>query len=226
MADLMITLPVDHELRLKMSYDEFLALPDDGRQVEWVDGEAIIFMPPGNRHQALSGFIQFLLIGFTSLFNLGEVRDAPFEMRTRPDGPAREPDLLFVAHEHLDRLTEQRLDGPADLIVEIISRDSVARDRHEKFFEYAAAGIPEYWWVDPRPRQQRFEPFVLNSAGSYEPILPDAQGRYHSRVLPGFWVDPAWLWQDPLPEPLPILFAIAPAAIGQLLRGSEQRSEG
>jgi Uma2 family endonuclease len=226
MADLTTTVPVEQELRLKMSYEEFLALPGDGRQMEWVDGEAIIFMPPSIRHQLLSGFLFSLLNNFVGLFNLGRVIAAPAEMRTRPDGPAREPDLLFIAREHLDRLTEQRLAGPADLIVEIVSPESVGRDRREKFVEYAAAGVPEYWWIDPRPRQHRFEPFTLSSSGNYEPIPPDAQGRFHSLVLPGFWLDPTWLWQDPLPEPLPLLLTIAPTAIEGLLRQLERQSQG
>ncbi|MFN8517332.1 MAG: Uma2 family endonuclease [Thermomicrobiales bacterium] len=221
MADLTMTVPVEQELRLKMSYEEFLALPGDGRQMEWVDGEAIVFMPPSIRHQLLSGFLFSLLNIFAGLFNLGRVIASPVEMRTRPDGPAREPDLLFVAREHLNRLTEQRLAGPADLVVEIVSPESVGRDRREKFVEYAEAGIPEYWWVDPRPRHRRFEPFTLNEAGNYEPIQPDEQGRYHSRILPGFWIDPTWFWQDPLPEPLPLLIKIAPSAIERLMRGLE-----
>ena len=218
MAELTINVPVDQELRLKMSYEEFLALPNDGRQMEWVDGEAIIFMPPNVRHQLLSGFLFFLLNGFAGLFNLGRVIAAPVEMRTRPDGPAREPDILFVAREHLGRLMAQRLVGPADLIIEIVSDESATRDRREKFLEYAAAGVREYWWVDPRPRQRRCEPFTLDDAGNYVPITPDAQGRYYSRVLPGFWLDPAWLWRDPLPEPLSLLLTIAPTAIDALLR--------
>jgi Uma2 family endonuclease len=60
-------------------------------------------------------------------------------MRATPDGPARQPDLLFVAREHLDRLTETRLSGPADFVVEVVSDDSVARDRADKFYEYQAA---------------------------------------------------------------------------------------
>jgi Uma2 family endonuclease len=126
----------------------------------------------------------------------------------------------------LNRLTEQRLVGPADLIIEIVSTESVSRDRREKFLEYAAAGVPEYWWIDPRPRQLRFEPFSLNSSGNYEPIPPDAQGRFYSLALPGFWLDPTWLWQDPLPEPLPLLLTIAPTEIEGLLREMGRQSQG
>ena len=49
-----------------------------------------------------------------------------------------------MAREHLERLTEARLSGPADLVVEVVSDDSVARDRADKFYEYQAAGITEY----------------------------------------------------------------------------------
>lgn len=56
----------------------------------------------------------------------------------------------FVASEHLDRLKETYLDGPADLVVGIVSPDSVGRDRGEKFYEYAQGGVPEYWLIDPQ----------------------------------------------------------------------------
>jgi Uma2 family endonuclease len=54
--------------------------------------------------------------------------------------------------------------------------------------------------LDPRPRRHRVEYYLLDAEGKYLPVLPDAQGRYRSTVLPGFWLDPAWLWQDPLPD--------------------------
>ena len=113
---------------------------------------------------------------------------------------ARLPDLLFVAREHLDRLERTRLAGPADLVVEVISDDSVARDQVEKFAQYAAAGVPEYWLVDPRPGQEWAKLYALTAAGRYDEVSSDEQGRLHSRVVPGFWLDPAWLWQDPPPS--------------------------
>jgi Uma2 family endonuclease len=71
---------------------------------------------------------------YLQLFQLGRLIPAPFEMRATPDGASREPDLLFVAKEHLDRLTQDRLNGPADLVVEVISDDSLGRDRADKFY--------------------------------------------------------------------------------------------
>ena len=208
------TAPVaPQEQRLAMSYDEFLAWADEDVHAEWVDGEVIVFMPPTIKHQAIVSFLLMLISGFADLFNLGVVLTAPLEMRARPDGPAREPDLLFVAREHLDRLTPARLAGPADLVIEIVSDSSAARDRVDKFYEYQEAGVREYWIFDPRPGKERVDFYHLTAQGKYQAVLPDADGRYHATVLPGFWLHPDWLWQDPLPNAMATLAAIAPQAL-------------
>lgn len=67
----------------------------------------------------------------------------------------REPDLLFISNETAQRLTERKLEGAADLVIEIIFPESVRRDRYEKFDEYEEAGVREYWIIDPRPGKQR-----------------------------------------------------------------------
>jgi len=200
-----------HERRLPMSYEEWLEWAGESTQSEWVDGEAIIFMPPKTVHALVSGFLFNLLTLYVDLFRLGRVIAAPYEMRLARS--AREPDLLFIAREHLDRLTPERFLGGADLVIELISDDSVGRDRIAKLADYAAAGIPEYWLFDPRPRQQRADFFLLGANGRYATASLDADGRFHSRVLPGFWLDPDWLWQDPLPSPLALMNQIAPDAL-------------
>lgn len=200
--------------RLPMSYEEFLSRVGEDVHAEWVAGEVIVFMPPTDRHQAIVVFLVKLLGLFVDLFDLGEVRVAPLEMRARPDGPAREPDVLFVARAHLDRLTAARLIGPADLVVEIVSNDSVTRDSVDKFAEYRAAGVREYWPFDPRPGQERANFYRLAVDGTYQAMPLDADGRYHAMILPGFWFDPTWLWQDPLPKVAPLLAAMTRRAPG------------
>ncbi len=64
-------------------------------------------------------------------------------MKLSPEGSAREPDLLFAAEAHRARITPRRIQGPADLVVEVISPESAARDRSEKFDEYQQAGVRE-----------------------------------------------------------------------------------
>ncbi|MER3485893.1 MAG: hypothetical protein C4345_07940, partial [Chloroflexota bacterium] len=68
---------------------------------------------------------------------------------------------------HLDRLTPERVVGPPDLIIEVVSEDSEHRDRVDKFNEYEAAGVPEYWIVDNRPQRRRAYFYRLGAEGQY-----------------------------------------------------------
>ena len=209
------------ERRLPMTYEEFQAWEDEGRHGEWVDGGVIVFMPPTDRHQAVITWLARLLGFFADPFDLGEVRVAPLEIRARPGGPAREPDLLFVAREHLDRLTPQRLAGPADLVVEVVSPDSATRDRVDKLAEYREAGVREYWILDSRPGWKQADFYQLGADGQYRAVPPGADGYYRSAALPGFRLRPDWLWQDPLPKPLTLMKEIAPQALRAEVRASE-----
>lgn len=182
-----------------MSYAEFLAWADEDTLAEWVNGEAIMTSPASNIHQDLSGFLESLLRIFVESRQLGIVRNAPFQMKLEH---GREPDLLFVATAHLQRLQETYLDGPADLVVEIVSPESAGRDRGEKFIEYEAGGVLEYWLLDP---QRQWAEFYLLQNGRYHLAFAGAAGEYRSTVLPGFWLRTEWLWQRPLPTVLTVI---------------------
>ncbi len=224
--------PSEEAYRLPMSYEEFLAWVDEDAHAEWVDGEVIVFMPPKDRHQDIAGFLYTLLKLFADFFRLGKVRPAPFEMKLTPTGPAREPDILFVAREHLERLTEERLAGAADLVVEVVSGDSVTRDRVRKFAEYQAAGVREYWLIDSRPGEAGADFYVLDEQGKFQAVplgegRPDESGRgiYRSTVLPGFWLKVDWLWAEELPDTLLTFAEIAgfPPQVMETLRAMAAR---
>lgn len=200
------TAPPGQDHPLRMSYEEFLAWSDEDVHAEWVNGEVIVQMPPKRPHQRVVAFLMQLMGLFIQLFQLGELLPAPFEMRATPDGAAREPDLIFVAREHLDRLSPERLSGPADLVVEVISDDSVARDRADKFYEYQEAGVREYWILDSRPGRERADFYVLDEKGRYRPVPPAPDSRYDSTILPGFWLQVDWLTAT---EPPAVLTALA-----------------
>jgi Uma2 family endonuclease len=187
----------------QMTYEEFLAWADEDTWAEWVNGKVVILTPASNRHQLLVGFLIHLFQHFVEAHQLGVVLTAPFQMKLGPDLPGREPDVLFIAREHLDRLQNAYLDGPADLVVEIISRDSRARDRGEKFYEYEQGGVREYWLLDYLRRQAEF--YQLGSDGIYRSMPVDAAGIYRSTVLNGLWLKVDWLWQEPLPLLLNVL---------------------
>lgn len=181
----------------KMTFEEFLAWCDEDTRAEWIDGEVQMVSPASQKHQQVTMFLSTLLSLYARRKNLGIVLSAPFLMRL-PDVPSgREPDILFVRTENLHRIQPAFLDGPADLVVEIVSPESVGRDRGEKFVEYEQAGIPEYWLIDPDRHRAEF--YHLDARGMYRLVEPDAQGVYRSHVVDGFWLRVDWLWQDPLP---------------------------
>lgn len=187
--------------RRKMSYDEYLDFAGDSQIIEWTDGEAIIHMPPTDKHQDISRFLSTLIDMFVQIFNLGMLRYAPFEVKLWPDGPAREPDLVFIRRENLEKLTPERFEGGPDLVIEIISPGSVSEDRVRKFAQYEQAGVQEYWLIDPRPHQQQADFYLLGEDGLFHaaPLAPG--GRYRSTVIPDFWLNLDWLWREPLPNP-------------------------
>ncbi len=190
------------ERRVPMSYAEFLKNTDGATHAEWVAGETILFMPPLIRHQQIVGFLYTLLLNFVQYYQLGEVLTAPTEMKATPESNAREPDILFIAKQHLDRLTKKQLAGPADLVVEVISPESAHRDRSDKFDEYEVAGVREYWTVDARPGKERADFWVLDEAGRYRAALPDENGVYHATAIPGFKLKVSWLAAEEKPSPL------------------------
>jgi Uma2 family endonuclease len=181
---------------LRMSYEEWLTRDHEGGLTEWVNGEVIVFMPPLDEHQRIVEFLDRLLGLFVEIFNLGLIRVAPFTMRATPDGQGREPALFFLESARMSLLTRRELVGPADLVVEIISEDSVARDRGDKFYEYQEAGVREYWIIDPRPGKQRVDLHVLGGDGRYQPVLPTKENVYRSAVLANFFLKEAWLWAE------------------------------
>ncbi|MDQ2998421.1 MAG: Uma2 family endonuclease [Chloroflexota bacterium] len=215
MSALDTTIPAPTSIeRRRMSYEEYKHWEHQGGLTEWVDGEVHIYMPPTILHQRMVAFLAFLLQGFVRLHRLGEVLSAPITMRAIEGANAREPDLFFLATEHLGYLTETELNGPADLAVEIISLDSVLRDRDDKFYEYQAGGIREYWIIDPRPKRKRADFFVLDQNGMYQPV-PVADGIYRSAVLPNFWLKIDWLWAE---DPNALAYLAEVVGVEQLLK--------
>lgn len=188
--------------RLWMTEEEFVAWCDEDTRAEWVDGEVIMPSPANLHHVDLAGFLNLILRWFVTVRGLGSVYGPELQVRFVALRRRRVPDLLFVSTEHLHILKATEVEGAPDLVVEIVSPDSVARDWREKYLEYEAAGIREYWVVDAMSRH--FEGYTLGADSRYSRI-EENDGVVHSRVLNGFFLKPTWLWQEPLPNPLEIL---------------------
>jgi Uma2 family endonuclease len=188
---------------MHMSEAEFIAWSgEEGVRAEWVDGEVEIMNAVVTDHAKLTMFITLLVGGFVSLNGLGDVWAEPFQVRLPKQKRRRSPDLFFATKERLHLLERTQFNGAPDLIVEVISADSQMRDRHEKFDEYEAAGVREYWLPDPLSRS--FEAFSRNSKGKFEAI-PLINGQVHSIVLKGLYFRQEWVWQLKYPEPVALV---------------------
>ena len=183
------------------TFEEFIEWVDEDMSAEWANGEVVIMSPASTQHQSLTGLLHHIIDFFVQKNELGKVLQAPYKMKLENYGP--EPDLLVILNENKHRIQPTFLDGPADLVVEVVSPESVGRDRGDKFTAYEAAGIPEYWLIDPIRQQAEF--YLLAENGRYQLTALDANGRYHSTILSGLWLQVDWLWHDPLPSIIDVL---------------------
>jgi len=133
----------------RWSEADYLAL-DTNHLVEFTDGYVEVLPMPTISHQRIVFFLQQLLSAFVTEYGLGEALAAPLRVRLRT-GKYREPDVIFLSTERAAQ-TEKYPDG-ADLVMEVVSPDDPERDYIQKRAEYAEAGIPEYWIVDPQEQR-------------------------------------------------------------------------
>ncbi len=135
-------------VRRKWTYDDLLELPEDGKRHEIIDGEHFVMSSPVRRHQAILGRLHLAFGNF--LANrpaLGQVYLSPFDVVfSRFD--VVQPDLLFVADDQTDILTEKNVQGAPALVIEILSEGTRNHDEQTKRRLYARGGVREYWMVD------------------------------------------------------------------------------
>ncbi|HXV61183.1 MAG TPA: Uma2 family endonuclease [Vicinamibacteria bacterium] len=130
-----------------VSEEDFYRLADEDSDWEYLDGRIIMHSPASNRHEDLFSFLMTLLRGYLDERGTGIVRGSRYPMRLDAKW-SPEPDILVITEARFERLTERRLERPADLVVEIVSESDPTLDYREKLPRYREAGIPEIWFVD------------------------------------------------------------------------------
>ncbi|MEJ7638032.1 MAG: Uma2 family endonuclease [Singulisphaera sp.] len=205
-----------------MTEEEFVAWCDEAVKAEWVDGEVIIMSPASLRHVNLVDFLITLMRMFAEHHDSGLILGPEFQVRLGARRRRRVPDVLFVARPHLENLRTNHLEGAPDLAMEIVSPDSVARDWREKYLDYQAAGVREYWVIDPLSRNVEADTLTEEVYRRIE----EADGRIASLVLPGFFLRPAWLWQEPLPRVRDVLQELARGVDGDGARSEQEEISG
>ena len=134
-------------VRVRFLATDIWDTPDDGKTYEVIDGELYMTPPPSWCHQRGLGKL-FLFVGnHVYRNNLGEVVTAPIGVVLDEEN-GLEPDLVYVSRERAHIITGRGVHGAPDLVVEVLSPRTQARDRGIKMRPYGASGVPHYWLVD------------------------------------------------------------------------------
>jgi Uma2 family endonuclease len=169
------------------TYEDYLAIPDDGNRYEVIYGELYLMSPaPTPIHQLVSAELMYMLQTFIKKNHLGVVLGAPCDVILDPGGTPVEPDILFITRARTHIIAEKNILGAPDMIMEILSPSNPEHDRITKFNLYQESGVKEYWIVDPQART--IEVLVLRE-GKYAQVgrfEGDAQAR--SDLLKDFQV--------------------------------------
>lgn len=137
--------------RVVLTYQDYAALPNDGRRYEIHEGELSVTPAPGTKHQRSIRKLLVALDAYVSARRLGEVFVAPYDV-ILSDTTIVQPDIVYVATDRLGRISERGIEGAPTLAVEILSPSTAEADRHRKLQLYARNGVTWYWIVDPDNR--------------------------------------------------------------------------
>jgi Uma2 family endonuclease len=170
------------ETTTRLTYDDYVLIPDDGRRHEIIDGEHYVNPSPNTKHQAVLMNLALALGTFVRAHHVGRVYVAPFDVVLSAHD-VLQPDLLFLTREREALLTTANLQGAPNLVIEILSPSTRKLDETLKMKRYDRFGVDEYWLVDPHAEAV----VVYRRASSLERMeTPDP---LTSPLLPGFALD-------------------------------------
>ena len=165
--------------------ERFLALPE-GTACQLIAGELVMSPAPIPLHQYIVGHFYAKMLQFVDKSSLGQVFSSPIDVRLN-ERNIFQPDILFISKEKAALIGERMIEGPPDLVAEVLSPSSAYHDLRTKFRVYEQAGVQEYWIVDPE--RKSVEVFV-NSGGKFQ-LRQEAEGEgaAQSVLLQGLSVD-------------------------------------
>lgn len=178
----------------KLTYADFLQLPETTRRFEVVDGELLYMSPsPTPQHQRVSRNLFRLLDGYVVAHALGEVLYAPLDVLVQREPlRTRQPDLLYVRAERQHIIGPQHVESGPDLVVEILSPGNTRVDMEAKLEDYRTLGVHECWLVSPEGRT--VEVLRLATSGFARTGLYGVGDALISSVLPDLRINVTDIW--------------------------------
>jgi Uma2 family endonuclease len=179
----------------RLTFKEYLALPEGHYQL--IEGVLVVTPAPSLRHQTLQWQLLAALGPYVRDHQLGRVFGAPCDVLLRAGDPAVvvQPDVLFVASGGRAELTEARVVGPPDLVIEILSPGNARLDSVKKRALYEEHGVIEYWMVLPDLEQVEVLRRVVNDKFG-RPVVFESDDTLTTPLLPGFELSVRHVFQD------------------------------
>jgi Uma2 family endonuclease len=173
-------------LRTILTYDDYAALPADGRRYELHEGEISVTPAPTTRHQQVVVNLLVLLHGHVTHRGSGRVLVSPVDC-ILADTTVVQPDIVYVDTSRLAAISERGIEGAPTLVVEVLSASTRAIDRGVKAQIYARHRVPHYWSVDPDLRTidaYELDQANYRPAGRLERDQPSSLSPFHDLTLP------------------------------------------
>jgi Uma2 family endonuclease len=187
--------PITEEIVAEgVTFEEFLAKEwVKLGHVEWVDGYVVKMAKIELAHDQLVQWLRLLLGTLMDRLGIGIVTGDPMVMHLADAKSGRAPDIAVLLPTSAERMGRNGINGPADLVIEVISPGSRRRDKTTKFLEYERGGVREYWILDYLRTSAEF--WVLSSDGHYELRDSDENGVYQSVAIPQLKLPVEMLWR-------------------------------
>jgi len=177
--------------RVRFKATDIWDVPDDNLRYEVIDGELFMTPAPSFRHQSSLMVLATIIFNLVHPRGLGTVVQAPVGVvLDEEDGV--QPDLIYISRERASIISDRGVEGAPDLVVEVLSPSTEARDRGVKMRRYAVAGVAHYWLLDLRAHA--LEAYILGEDG-YQPAGVYGPGSvFRPALFPGLEIPIDTLW--------------------------------
>jgi hypothetical protein len=141
-------------------------------------------------HRVVRESLMMGLFGLAREEDFAHVSGRDVIMRLGED--AFTPDVFAVGPERSRLLNSHYLDGPADLVIEVLLRGHERYDREVKRQRYGSGGVTDYWLVDPA--RQSCE-YLRWTGRDYHALPLASDGTIRPAAFPGLVFQPSKLWE-------------------------------
>ncbi|MBD3341704.1 MAG: hypothetical protein GF353_21545 [Candidatus Lokiarchaeota archaeon] len=169
-------------------FERYLEYAHEDINCELIHGVLIIHSPVSLENEIIFKFMLTLLDLYVHKKKLGLVVGSRFTMNLSSKW-APESDIMFIASDSESTLKETYLDGPATVVIEILSPSTQKDDLNKKLPKYLKSGVKEVWIVDPMKKN-----FTTHWSKDQSRIYKESEWT-KSKIIPEFRLKVNWLWK-------------------------------